>query len=78
MRLFGCLAGARRRMFDVDLRGPTMLAVGGEKRGLSAAVRELCNEFITIPSIGGPSSLALSHACAILLAEAMRQRTSIA
>lgn len=74
--LYGCLAGVKRSIFDTDLRRPTMLAIGGEKRGLSGAVREICDGFVTIPSIGGASSLSLSHAGAIVLAEAFRQRTT--
>ena len=74
MRLLGCLANARRTIFDADLSGPTILAIGGEKRGLSGAVREICDAFVTIPTRGEPSSLSLAHAAAIVLAEAMRQR----
>lgn len=74
MRLLGCLAGARTSIFDADLTGPTILAIGGEKRGLSGAVRAICDAFVTIPSKGEPSSLSLSHAAAIVLGEAMRQR----
>lgn len=72
--LVGCLAGAKRTMYRVKLTRPTILALGGEKRGLSGAVRRICDRFITIPTIGGASSLSLSHASAILLAEAYRQR----
>jgi len=75
LRLYGCIAGAKRSMYDVDLRGPSILAIGGEKRGLSGAVRIICDQFITIPTVGGAaSSLSLSHAGAIVMAEAMRQR----
>jgi predicted rRNA methylase len=74
LRLLGCIAGARQSIFDVDLTAPVILAIGGEKRGLSGAVRSICDQFVTIPTTGGPSSLALSHAAAIVLAEAMRQR----
>jgi len=38
------------------------------------ALREICDQFITIPTIGGASSLSLSHAGAIVLGEAFRQR----
>src|SRR5688500_12403622 len=65
VRLLGCLAGARRTIYDEDLAGPTLLAVGGEKRGLSGAVRELCDGFVSIPTRpaagGEPTSLSLSH-----------------
>ena len=72
--LIGCIAGAKRTIYDHDLTRPTVLAIGGEKRGLSGAVRNLCDEFATIPTAGGPSSLSLSHAGAIVVAEAARQR----
>lgn len=75
LRLIGCIAGARRTMYDVKLTRPTILAIGGEKRGLSGAVRKICDRFITIPTVGPEaSSLSLSHAGAIVMAEAMRQR----
>jgi 23S rRNA (guanosine2251-2'-O)-methyltransferase len=74
VKLYGCLAGVKRSVFDMDLREPVCLAIGGEKRGLSGAVRDICDQFVTIPSIGGASSLSLSHAGAIVLAEAFRQR----
>src|SRR5207248_3477001 len=39
LRLLGCIAGAKRTIHETDLRPPTILAIGGEKRGLSGAVR---------------------------------------
>lgn len=74
LQLIGCLATAKRTMYERDLARPTILAIGGEKRGLSGAVRSICDRFMTIPSRPEPSSLSLSHASAILIAEAMRQR----
>ena len=74
LRLLGCLAGARRSLFATDLTTPAILCVGGEKRGLSGAVRSICDAFLTIPQQPGASSLSLSHASAILMGEAMRQR----
>jgi 23S rRNA (guanosine2251-2'-O)-methyltransferase len=74
LRLYGCVAGAKRRVFDVDLTAPTILAVGGEKRGLSGAVRSICDRFVTIPTAAEATSLSLSHAACIIMAEAMRQR----
>jgi 23S rRNA (guanosine2251-2'-O)-methyltransferase len=73
LKLFGCIAGAKRTMFDVDLAQPAILAIGGEKRGLSGAVRSICDRVITIPTRAG-ASLSMSHAGAILLSEAARQR----
>lgn len=78
LRLLGCIAGAKRTMYDMPLNKPTIVAIGGEKRGLSGAVREICDRLVTIPTVGGASSLSLSHAGAIALAEAMRQRRTTA
>jgi 23S rRNA (guanosine2251-2'-O)-methyltransferase len=74
LQLLGCLAGVRRTLFQTDLAQPCILAIGGEKRGLSGAVRSICDDFLTIPNRPRSASLPLSAAAAIVLAEAMRQR----
>jgi 23S rRNA (guanosine2251-2'-O)-methyltransferase len=74
LRLYGCIANARTVMYDVDLRWPIILAIGGEKRGLSGAVRDLCDRLIKIPMLADIGSLSLSHASAMLMGEVMRQR----
>jgi len=74
LRLIGCLANVRQTLYQANLRRPTIIAIGGEKRGLSGAVRCICDEFLTIPTRPGAASLSLSHAAALVLAEAMRQR----
>jgi 23S rRNA (guanosine2251-2'-O)-methyltransferase len=77
VRLIGCVAGARHTLYEADLRAPTVLAIGGEKRGLSGAVRSLCDSFVSIPMRGETSSLSLSHAASIVMAEALRQRRAV-
>jgi 23S rRNA (guanosine2251-2'-O)-methyltransferase len=72
--ILGCLAAAKQTIHQADLTRPIILAVGGEKRGLSGAVRALCDQAVRIPTISSASSLALSHAAAVVLAEALRQR----
>jgi 23S rRNA (guanosine2251-2'-O)-methyltransferase len=74
IQLVGCLAGVKQTILDADLVAPTILAIGGEKRGLSGAVRSICDQFVTIPTRPDAPSLPLSHAAAIVLAESMRQR----
>ncbi|MDZ7261185.1 MAG: RNA methyltransferase [candidate division KSB1 bacterium] len=74
LKLFGCIANAKQTMYQVDLTQPVMLAIGGEKRGLSAAVRSQCDSFIKIPMMTDIGSLSLSHSASILMAELMRQR----
>jgi 23S rRNA (guanosine2251-2'-O)-methyltransferase len=77
VRLTGCVAGAKRTVYEAELTGPVVLAIGGEKRGLSGAVRALCDTFVSIPTRGEAASLALSHAASIVMAEAMRQRRPV-
>src|SRR5688572_16340033 len=74
LKLIGCLAGAKRTLYETDLTQPTILAIGGEKRGLSGAVRSICDAFLTIQSRADAPSLSLSHAAAIVMGEAARQR----
>lgn len=74
LRLIGCIPRARDAIYSVDLKAPVILAIGGEKRGLSGAVRSLCDRLACIPTVGGASSLSMTQAGAIVLAEAARQR----
>lgn len=76
VRVVGCVAGAKRTLFECDLNRPVLLAVGGEKRGLSGAVRRACDRRVSIPTADGASSLSMSHAAAIVMGEARRQRAS--
>jgi tRNA G18 (ribose-2'-O)-methylase SpoU len=57
-----------------DLTGPTLLAVGNETHGLSAAWREACDEMVRIPITGAASSLNAAAAATVALYEAARQR----
>lgn len=74
LRLVACLPEAGKSLYGEDLRRPTCLAIGGEKRGLSAAVRDRCAAFVTIPTVPGAASLSLTQAAAVALAEVHRQR----
>jgi 23S rRNA (guanosine2251-2'-O)-methyltransferase len=74
LKLLGCIGGTRRSIFETDLTEGVILAIGGEKRGLSGAVRDMCDGWVSIPTEEGGASLPLSHAAAVVLAEARRQR----
>ncbi len=60
---------------DVDLGGPTLVVVGNEASGLSAAWRERCDVVASIPMRGTASSLNAATAGSLVLYEAMRQRS---
>ena len=59
---------------DVDLTGPTLLAIGNETSGLSAGWREACDVMAGIPIGGAASSLNAASAATVALYEASRQR----
>ncbi len=59
-----------------DLTGPTAIAVGSEANGLPAAWLERAGTRLRIPMFGRADSLNVSTSAAILLYEAVRQRTA--
>jgi 23S rRNA (guanosine2251-2'-O)-methyltransferase len=58
-----------------DYKGPIALVLGGEHRGLRRLVREHCDVLIRLPMVGKIASLNISVAAAVVLYEALRQRT---
>jgi 23S rRNA (uridine2479-2'-O)-methyltransferase len=67
---------ARVDVADADLTGATLLVIGNETTGLSAAWRAACDRTVRIPMGGSASSLNAATAASILLYEAARQRAS--
>jgi len=74
LALIGCMAGATKSLYGEDLTKPLAIAIGGEKRGLSAAVRDRCSSRVFIPTRKGAPSLSLTHAATVAMAETARQR----
>lgn len=54
-------------------RGPTVLLLGSERKGLSEAQRSLCTTTVRIPMVGRCDSLNLGVAGSLLVFEAFRQ-----
>ena len=76
IQTIGCIAGVRRTIYEGEWNRPVLVAIGGEKRGLSGATRERCDQFLRIPTRKGAPSLTSGHAAAIVLGEAVRSRDS--
>jgi len=74
LALIGCMAGTAKTIYEEDFTRPLALAIGGEKRGLSAALRDRCVSRVSIPTKEGAPSLSLTHAAAVVMAEVARQR----
>jgi 23S rRNA (guanosine2251-2'-O)-methyltransferase len=58
----------------VDLRGPLVLVVGAEGKGLRRTVKNACDRLARLPMAGPIASLNASVAAAIALYEVARQR----
>jgi len=65
---------AKQLVTDVDLTGPTAIAVGAEQTGLSSEWLERADGRVRIPMFGRADSLNVSTSAAIITYEAVRQR----
>jgi 23S rRNA (guanosine2251-2'-O)-methyltransferase len=74
LRIVGSDAEASLTARQADLRGPLVMVVGSEGRGLGAAVRRRCDLFVRIPMRGQVGSLNAAVAGSVLLFEAVAQR----
>ena len=64
-----------RPLYEVDLRGPVAMLVGGEGPGLLGSLSEGADERISIPMQTPVESLNAAVAVALIVYEARRQRT---
>ena len=61
--------------YDYDMRGATAIVMGTESTGLTPQWREAADAHIRIPMLGRLDSLNVSVSAAILMYEAVRQRS---
>jgi RNA methyltransferase, TrmH family len=62
--------------YETDLTGPVAIVVGSEQYGLSDEWLDAANSRVTIPMPGTADSLNAATAAAVVLFEAVRQRTA--
>lgn len=74
MQLVAATEKSSDMIFEADMTLPTVLIMGGEERGISGDVLNMCDKRIAIPLLGKIESLNVSAAAAVLLYEAVRQR----
>ena len=73
--IYGTAADGSNELWKTDLTGPACIVIGSEGSGISRLVREKCDFLVSIPLHGQISSLNASAAAAVLLYEALRQRS---
>ena len=74
LAVVGTADDAPRTLYDADLRGPLVIVLGAEGRGLRELTRKRCDELVRIPMAGAVESLNVSVAAGVCLYEALRQR----
>lgn len=72
--IWGADADAEADPWGTDLKGPTVLVLGGEGKGLRPRVAAACDGLVALPRRGRVESLNVSAAATALLFEALRQR----
>ena len=73
--VFGAAMDGATPLYQADLKGPAAIVIGSEGDGMGRLVRENCDFIVSIPMRGKINSLNASAAAAVLLYEAVRQRT---
>ena len=69
----GMLHKEAQSLFDMDLKGKVMLAVGNEANGIGDSIKSLSDAFVTIPMPGGAESLNAAVSASVMLYEYLRQ-----
>jgi RNA methyltransferase, TrmH family len=78
LQLVAATPAATRLVSEVDLTGPTAIAVGAEQTGLPADWLDRADIRVQIPMFGRADSLNVSTAAAIITYEVVRQRMQAA
>ena len=75
VRVYGTAAEGDTTLYKADLKSAAAIVIGNEGEGMSRLVSERCDFKVSIPMKGSISSLNASAAAAIMLYEAVRQRS---
>jgi 23S rRNA (guanosine2251-2'-O)-methyltransferase len=71
----GTVPQGGQSIYGFDFKRDLALVIGGEGPGMRRLVREKCDVLLTIPMPGGFESLNASIAGAVVMFEALRQKT---
>jgi 23S rRNA (guanosine2251-2'-O)-methyltransferase len=73
--IYGASGEAETAYTEVDWKGAAVLVLGSEGKGIRPRVASACDQLVAIPQRGRVGSLNASVAAAVILFEAVRQRT---
>lgn len=74
IKVFASEMTASKKLFDMDMKEPCAIVLGGEEQGIYPALMKICDEQFKIPMTGDFESLNVSVANGIILYEVMKQR----
>lgn len=77
IQLVAATEKAESSLYSAELTAPTAIVMGSEERGISGELLKLCPVKASIPLVGNIESLNVGVAAAIMLFEAVRQRSSV-
>ncbi len=77
LRLVAATEKSEESIYDIDLTQPSVVIMGSEQRGVSSEVLKMCDCRGSIPMSGAIESLNVSAAAAVVLFEAVRQRSMV-
>lgn len=72
--IIGAAGEAQLSLYEIDLKTPTVLVMGGEEKGMRRLTREHCDQLVSLPMSGTVESLNVSVATGVALYEVVRQR----
>ena len=76
IKVFASEMTATKKLYELELKEPCAIVLGGEEHGVYPALMKICDEQFQIPMTGDFESLNVSVAGGIILYEVMKQRTS--
>ncbi|CAN5382508.1 23S rRNA (guanosine(2251)-2'-O)-methyltransferase RlmB [soil metagenome] len=75
IKVFASEMTATKKLYELELKDPCAIVMGGEEHGVYPALMKICDEQFQIPMTGDFESLNVSVATGIILYEIMKQRT---
>lgn len=77
IKVFASEMTATKKLYELELKDPCAVVMGGEEHGVYPALKKICDEQFQIPMTGDFESLNVSVATGIILYEIMKQRTMV-
>ena len=74
IKVFASEMKATKKVFELEMKEPCAIVMGGEEKGIYPALLKICDEQFQVPMTGDFDSLNVSVATGIILYEATKQR----